>query len=169
MTGDGGDVDRDTLPGAWALECEHCGCEAVIGDAPIGEELNCITCSHPGRVALDATQQPAWILRDGRCLDSKCGNCNPSAHLSIRAAADEAQAQFHLIDEQRFASPDAGMLVKLARNLADSLGIPAELALTCVVDNLRDDLAQAQRTLGTVADLARRTLTAHVVRHGALQ
>lgn len=169
---DGG-TDRDTLPGTLLpeyIECEHCGCEAAVGEAPIGVDLDCISCGHPGKVEIDTTGAPAWFLRHGRCVDSKCGNCNPGAGCAVRRLADEAKAQFHLIDESLFALPDARMLTAKARELGEGLGgLPPDAALCLLVDCIRDDLAKALGSLGAISDLARKLLQGGVVEHEVLQ
>lgn len=168
---DGGS-ERDTVPGfelPGFIECEHCGCEAVVGDTPTGVELDCLTCGHPGKVEIDSTGQLAWSLRAGGCNDPKCGDCSQRRWNQVKLNTEEAKAHFHLIDESLWAVPDATKLVELARKLSEGTGVPSHAALQLIVSELRQDLSTALRTLDNVASLARRQLTAHVVTHEALQ
>jgi hypothetical protein len=70
-----------------ALECDHCGDDAIRKPTGVfvdGEGDRCESCGFPGHVSVDGTDDdpdentPSWKLSeapDARCTDPECGEC----------------------------------------------------------------------------------------------
>jgi hypothetical protein len=63
------------------LECNHCGCTAIVSESGLftdGTGEKCMSCGFPGSVSCDSETDPYWSERDGMddvCDDLSCEDC----------------------------------------------------------------------------------------------